>query len=114
MGRGPWFEGAATENFGPVFFSPLSAGKGLLPRFDRAWPGDDGERAIANLRTADIDNRSVLFQIERDQFVRFAHPNGLGHAGQIFEMLQTYRAFVAGDANGGTSSARQRMRAHAN
>ena len=85
----------------------------MLPRFDRAWPGDHGERAIANLRTTDIDNRSVLFQIERDQFVRFAHANGLGHAGQIFEMLQTDRALVAGDANGGTSGTGHGMRAQA-
>jgi len=32
-------------------------------------------------------------EIERDSVCRFAHANGLGHAGQIFEMLQTYRAF---------------------
>ena len=64
-------------------------------------PGDRGERTVSNLGAADIHNRALLFQIERDQFVRFGYPNGFGHARQILEMLQTDDALVACDANGG-------------
>ena len=78
--------------------------------FDRAGSGDDGQLVSANRGVADAHDGLVGAQVERDQFVRLADANGIGHARQVFETRRIDGALIAGDPDGGAGRARHRVR----
>ena len=78
----------------------LGDGERLRAALNRTRAGDDRQLFAADGRIADAHDGLLRFQIERDQFVGFAHADRFGDAGQILEVTRINRALIAGDADG--------------
>src|SRR5207249_7753380 len=108
--RRPWLPYAAAEETRAAFLHCLCHGKRLFTILDRARPCDNREFVPSNGSIADVHDRLLWTQIERDQLVRFSDANDFCDTGQVFKTPAVDGTFVTGNANSCSRGSRHWMR----
>ena len=85
--------------------------EGLIPAFNRTWPGDDGQVVSADggVRSGETDDGVFFLHVPAGQLVGLGNANHFGDPGKLLQVAAFHFALVAGDADGGALGSGKRV-----